>query len=115
MARLWQRRRKSVSHVKHDPAFPENAVDYCLKEAGLQREELNYIAFYEKLLAKFDRLLETYLSYAPSGFKSFRLAMPIWLKEKLHMRRTLQRQFKSARGARFLFTDHHESHAASAF
>ncbi|MEY2430272.1 MAG: carbamoyltransferase [Verrucomicrobiota bacterium] len=100
---------------KHDPAFPENAVDYCLKEAGLRREELNYIAFYEKPLAKFDRLLETYLAYAPVGFKSFRLAIPIWLKDKLHMRRTLQRQFKAARGARFLFTDHHESHAASAF
>ena len=100
---------------KHDPAFPENAVAYCLKETGLQREDLNYIAFYDKPLAKFDRLLETYLAYAPAGFKSFRLAMPIWLKDKLHMRRTLQRQFKSARHAKFLFTDHHESHAASAF
>src|SRR5580765_1398651 len=64
---------------KHDPEFPSNAVAYCLKEAELQVEELDYIVFYEKPLTKFDRLLETYVAYAPAGFKSFRLAMPIWL------------------------------------
>jgi carbamoyltransferase len=100
---------------KHDPAFPANAVAYCLAEAGLKAEDLNCVAFYDKPLTKFDRLLETYLSYAPAGFPSFRLAMPLWLKDKLHMRRTLRQHFHVARKARFVFTDHHESHAASAF
>src|SRR5678815_4209348 len=100
---------------KHDPAFPRNAITYCLKEAGINPEDLKYIAFYDKPLTKFDRLLETYLAYAPVGFKSFRMAMPLWLKDKLHMRRTLHQQFKTAESARFVFTDHHESHAASAF
>ena len=100
---------------KHDPGFPANAVAYCLAEAGLKAEDLNCIAFYDKPLTKFDRLLETYLAYAPAGFPSFRLAMPLWLKDKLHMRRTLRQRFHVARKARFVFTDHHESHAASAF
>jgi carbamoyltransferase len=100
---------------KHDPGFPANAAAYCLAEAGLQAEDLNCVAFYDKPLTKFDRLLETYLAYAPAGFRSFRLAMPLWLKDKLHMRRTLRQRFHVARKARFVFTDHHESHAASAF
>src|SRR5437762_1859452 len=100
---------------KHDPAFPENAIAYCLKEGGLATDKLNYIAFYDKPLTKFDRLLETYLAYAPAGFKSFRMAMPLWLKDKLHMRRTLDQRFKAAQQARLVFTDHHESHAATAF
>src|SRR6267143_6920335 len=85
---------------KHDPGFPTNAVAYCLKEGGLETGQLDYIAFYDKPLTKFDRLLETYLAYAPAGFKSFRLAMPLWLKDKLHMRRTLQQRFKAARNAK---------------
>ncbi|MGA3284192.1 MAG: carbamoyltransferase [Verrucomicrobiota bacterium] len=100
---------------KHDPGFPNNAITFCLKEGGLKAEELNYVAFYDKPLTKFDRLLETYIAYAPWGFKSFRLAMPLWLKDKLHMRRTLRKQFNAACHARLVFTDHHESHAASAF
>lgn len=100
---------------KHDPGFPENAIAYCLKEGGLRAEDLAYIVFYDKPLAKFDRLLETYLAYAPSGFRSFRLAMPLWLKDKLHMRRTLRTRFHTARNTPIVFTDHHESHAASAF
>src|SRR5882672_9656777 len=88
---------------KHDPAFPASAIDYCLKEAGLKPEQLSYVAFYDKPLTKFDRLLETYLAYAPAGFKSFRLAMPLWLKDKLHMRRTLQQRFHAARQARLVF------------
>src|SRR6266550_125175 len=97
---------------KHDPGFPANAIAYCLKEAGLTAEELSYVAFYDKPLTKFDRLLETYLAYAPKGFNSFRLAMPLWLKDKLHMRRTLRQQFRTARQTPLVFTDHHESHAA---
>jgi carbamoyltransferase len=100
---------------KHDPGFPANAIEYCLSEAGLKPVDLNCVAFYDKPLTKFDRLLETYLAYAPAGFRSFRLAMPLWLKDKLHMRRTLRQRFPLARQARFVFTDHHESHAASAF
>ena len=100
---------------KHDPGFPANAIDYCLKEGGIGPEALDYIAFYDKPLTKFDRLLETYLAYAPAGFRSFRMAMPLWLKDKLHMRRTLRQRLTAARRARLVFTDHHESHAASAF
>src|SRR5258708_926535 len=100
---------------KHDPGFPDNAAAYCLKQAALRAQDLDYVAFYDKPLAKFDRLLETYLSYAPAGFKSFRLAMPLWLKEKLYTRRALQSRLNPGRQTRFVFTDHHESHAASAF
>src|SRR5438128_2730624 len=76
---------------KHDPAFPMHAVDYCLREAGLSPDALDYVAFYDKPLTKFERLLETYLAYAPIGFRSFRLAMPLWLKDKLHMRRIIRK------------------------
>src|SRR6059036_3792306 len=100
---------------KHDPAFPANAIAYCLKEAGLTAEQVSYLAFYDKPLTKFDRLLETYLAYAPAGFRSFHLAMPLWLKDKLHMRRTLRQHFHLAKKTPLVFTDHHESHAASAF
>src|ERR1035437_6124081 len=100
---------------KHDPGFPGNAVSYCLEAGGVQPEELDYVAFYDKPLRKFDRLLETYLAFAPAGFRSFRLAMPVWLKDKIHLRRVLRQQLKSALRARFVFTEHHESHAASAF
>jgi carbamoyltransferase len=100
---------------KHDPAFPGRAVEYCLREAGLSPDDLDYVAFYDKPLTKFERLLETYLAYAPSGFRSFRLAMPLWLKDKLYMRRTIRRGLGGTPRARLVFTDHHESHAASAF
>src|SRR5258706_448212 len=101
---------------KHDPGFPSHAIDYCMREAGLSPEQISFLAFYDKPLTKFDRLLETYLAYAPAGFRSFQLAMPLWLKDKLHMPRTLREKFGSAgRRIPLVFTDHHESHAASAF
>jgi carbamoyltransferase len=103
------------TRIKHDPAFPARAVEYCLREAGLSPDDLDYAAFYDKPLTKFERLLETYLAYAPAGFRSFRLAMPLWLKDKLYMRRTLRRGLGGSTRARLVFTDHHESHAASAF
>jgi carbamoyltransferase len=103
------------TRIKHDPAFPFQALDYCLREGSLSPEEVDYVAFYDKPLSKFERLLETYLAYAPRGFRSFRMAMPLWLKDKLHMRRTLRRSLGGAARARLVFTDHHESHAASAF
>src|SRR5438477_13193085 len=97
---------------KHDPAFPAAAIAYCLKEVGLKAEDLNYIAFYDKPLTKFDSLLETYLAYAPAGFRSFRLAMPLWLKDKLHMRRSLQEKFRCEANARVVVSDHDDSRAA---
>ena len=100
---------------KHDPEFPRNAVDYCLREAGLRPEELDFVAFYDKPLLKFERLLETYLAYAPSGIHSFVMAMPVWLREKLMMRRMIRGGLPGRTPASLLFMDHHESHAASAF
>jgi carbamoyltransferase len=103
------------SRKKHDFAFPQNAIEYCLKEAGIGYPDLDHVAFYDKPLLKFERLLETYFAYAPAGFGSFLQAMPLWLREKLHLPRLLDkglgRQFKG----RYLFLEHHESHAASAF
>jgi len=103
------------TRVKHDSAFPSRAIAYCLSEGNLTPADLDYIAFYDKPLTKFERLLENYLAYAPSGFLSFRLAMPLWLKDKLHMRRTIRRALESPTKARLIFADHHETHAASAF
>lgn len=105
---------------KHDAAFPRNALEYCLKKGACTLDQVDYIVFYEKPLVKFERLLETYLSYAPRGFGSFRKAMPIWLKEKLFQKKLLLRELgKALPGAdftdRLLFSEHHLSHAASAF
>ena len=103
------------SRKKHDAAFPAQAMAYCLKAGGIKPEALDYVVFYEKPLAKFDRLVETYLAFAPAGFASFRKAMPVWLKDKLYLRRKLGEELGAAAQARLVFTDHHESHAASAF
>ena len=103
------------TRAKHDPDFPSNAVSYCLAEAGLAPDQLDYIAFYDKPLTKFERLLETYLAFAPAGFASFRLAMPVWLKGKLHLRRAIRAGLGGPTRAKLVFTEHHESHAASAF
>src|SRR5256714_1591330 len=100
---------------KHDPGFPRNAVAYCLEEAGLGPEQLDFIAFYDKPMLKFERLLETYLAFAPSGLRSFLMAMPVWLREKLMMRRMIRGGLPGKSRAPLLFMDHHESHAASAF
>jgi carbamoyltransferase len=100
---------------KHDPGFPARAIAYCLQEAGLAPDQLDYVAFYDKPFTKFDRLLETYLAYAPAGFRSFCMALPLWLKEKLHLRRIIGGSLASAKKIPLVFTDHHESHAASAF
>ena len=100
---------------KHDFGFPTNAVDYCLGEAGLSPNQLDYVGFYDKPFLKFDRLLETYLAFAPVGFRSFLMAMPLWLKQKLHLPREMSRALGGDYNKRFVFTEHHESHAASAF
>jgi carbamoyltransferase len=99
---------------KHDPGYPKNAIEYCLAEGRISAADLDYVAFYEKPLRKFDRLLETYLAFAPRGFRSFSMALPLWLKEKLYIGRTIRRAL-GTRQVPVIFTDHHESHAASAF
>src|SRR5215216_1170040 len=98
---------------KHDHRFPSHAVDFCLRHAGITAKELDYVAFYDKPLLKFERLLETYLDYAPAGLRSFVMAMPLWLREKLWIREQVSKD--AGFGGRVLFTEHHESHAASAF
>ena len=106
---------------KHDAGFPAMAIDYCLREAGVQLSDVTHVVFYDKPLIKFERLIETYLAFAPRGFKSFFAAIPVWLKEKLYLKKTLRREL-SALGAipeknlpPLMFTEHHQSHAASAF
>jgi carbamoyltransferase len=103
------------SRVKHDPAFPRKAVEYCLEAAGLTPADLDYVAYYEKPLAKLDRLIETYAAYSPRGLNSFSMAMTVWLREKLFLRRAIRAGLGGETRARLLFHDHHESHAASAF
>ncbi|MEO0478160.1 MAG: carbamoyltransferase [Planctomycetota bacterium] len=100
---------------KHDASFPQNAVRYCLEQAGLTVEDLDYVAFYDKPILKFDRLLETYLSYAPSGLSSFAKFLPVWLGDKLHTKRLLRKGLGGKPKNPFVFPEHHESHAASAF
>jgi carbamoyltransferase len=100
---------------KHDHRFPAKAVEYCLAEAGLRPDDLDHVAFYDKPILKFERLLETYIAYAPRGFKMFLKGMPVWLKQKLYTQRELDRGLGDAYRGRYVFTEHHESHAASAF
>ena len=100
---------------KYDEQFPVRAIEYCLKEAGLSAGQLDYVGFYDKPFLKFQRLIETYLSYAPQGFASFRKAMPVWLNQKLRLTREMDLGLGHAYRKRYIFTSHHESHAASAF
>jgi carbamoyltransferase len=103
------------SREKYDPRFPTRAIEYCLAEAGIGPEQIDYVAFYEQPLTKFERLIETYMSYAPAGFASFREALPVWLGKKLHLPREIRRGLGRQCRGRILFPDHHQSHAASAF
>ena len=105
---------------KHDARFPVNAVSFCLAKGGLRPRDIDRVAFYDKPFLKFERLLETYLSFAPRGFKSFRMAIPLWLREKLFLRDLLAREMATLDSSvdwsnRLLFSEHHLSHAASAF
>jgi len=100
---------------KHDCQFPSNAVDCCLKEGKITAEQLDYVVFYEKPLLKFERLLETYIGYAPRGFGQFLMGMPVWLRQKLHLPREMDKALHNRYRGRYIFTEHHESHAASAF
>ncbi|QFR48882.1 carbamoyltransferase [Sulfurimonas lithotrophica] len=122
------------TRIKQDDSFPKESIKYCLKEAGINLEDIDYIAFYDKPFIKFERLLETYLTEAPRGFQSFLMSMPVWLKDKLFLKETLAREFKvlfeelnpdctekqskefkSKVIEKFMFGEHHQSHAASAF
>lgn len=100
---------------KHDPDFPIHAIEYCINAAGLKPEQLDYVGFYDKPITKFERLLETYLAFVPSGYRSFRQAIPLWLKQKLHLPREMRLGLQGRYKGSFVFADHHESHAASAF
>ena len=109
------------SRKKHDAGFPGDAIEYCLREGAIDLGDLDRIVFYDKPLIKFERLLETYLTYAPNGFRSFIAAMPVWLKEKLYLKTTLKKELatlgkiKTSRLPQLMFAEHHQSHAASAF
>jgi carbamoyltransferase len=105
---------------KHDSRYPRHAIHYCLGEAGVRLDAVDYVAFYDKPFLKFERLLETYLAFAPRGFRSFRMAIPLWLKEKLFQKRLLGEELRAVEPDfdwehRLLFAEHHQSHAASAF
>jgi carbamoyltransferase len=105
---------------KHDAGFPTHAVEYCLQACRGSLAEVDYVAFYDKPFLKFERLLETYLAFAPRGFTSFSMAMPLWLREKLFQKSLLKKQLKAYAPSfdwerRLLFAEHHQSHAASAF
>ena len=107
---------------KHDPGFPREAIRYCLQEGRIEPNQLQYVVFYDKPLVKFERLLETYLSFAPKGLQSFLTAMPVWLKEKLFLKTLLQDELAAVANGhtttdppKILFSEHHQSHAASAF
>jgi len=108
------------SRKKHDAGFPKDAIEYCLRESGGGLDQVDWVAFYDKPFLKFERLLETYLAFAPRGFRSFAMAMPLWLREKLFQKLYLKRELKAYAAAydweqRLLFAEHHQSHAASAF
>src|SRR5512133_1124127 len=107
---------------KHDPGFPHRAIDYCLQAGGIRLKDVKYLVFYDKPLVKFERLLETYLGFAPKGIQSFLAAMPVWMKEKLLLKSLLVKEFlvheegmAKSELPPMLFCEHHESHAASAF
>ena len=101
------------TRIKHDYNFPQNAVKYCLKEAGITSKELDYVTFYDKPIIKFERILETYLSYTPAGIRSFIKAIPLWIRKKIWMTDLIKKELDY--NGEILFPEHHESHAASAF
>lgn len=108
------------SRKKNDARFPVQSLRWCLAHAGIQGEDVDHVAFYDKPFLKFERLLETYMAFAPRGFSSFRTAMPVWIGEKVFQKDLLRRELKDIDAAlaepnKLLFAEHHFSHAASAF
>ena len=117
---LYAAQEERFSRRKNDASFPEEAIKYCLSESGYVLEDLDYVAFYDKPFLKFERLLETYYAFAPKGFRSFAMAMPVWLKEKLFTKQIIRKSLKKiggthARKIPIVFPEHHLSHAASTF
>jgi carbamoyltransferase len=102
------------TRIKHDYQFPNNAINYCLKEGKISPSDLDYVAFYDKPFLKFERILESYLHYAPAGINSFIKAMPVWIKKKIWIKSLIQEELHGFEG-KILFPEHHRSHAASAF
>ena len=102
------------TRTKHDHEFPKQAIQFCLEFAGITADQLDFVGFYDKPVTKFERLIETYLAFAPEGYRSFRQALPLWLKQKLHVPREI-RQGIQGFNKRIVFLDHHQSHAASAY
>jgi carbamoyltransferase len=102
------------TRIKHDPDYPKNAIEFCLRQGGIEARQLDYAAFYDKPLLKFERILETYLAYAPKGLPSFLKAVPLWIKKKLWIPDLISRSLEGF-GGQVVFPEHHESHAASAF
>ena len=105
---------------KHDPTFPAHAAAFCLEYGGVRMEDMEAVVFYDKPLLKFERLLETYYAYAPRGLKSFMSAIPVWIKEKVFLKKLIRDELKkigctAAQDVKLLFTEHHLAHAASAF
>ena len=107
------------SRTKHDARFPRHAIEYCLREGGIAMDELDHIVFYDKPFLKFERLLETYVALAPRGFRSFKMSIPLWLREKLFQKNLLRDELETFQEdfdkGKLLFCEHHLSHAASAF
>src|SRR5580704_18961130 len=108
------------SRKKHDARFPSHAVEYCLAQEGVRLDQIDRVVFYDKPFLKFERLLETYIAFAPKGLRSFQMAVPLWLREKLFQKSLLHDELKLLGDGfdwmnRLLFTEHHQSHAASAF
>jgi carbamoyltransferase len=108
------------TRIKHDASFPSNAIQFCLEEAALRPDNIDYFVFYDKPFLKFERILESYLAFAPRGFKSFSMAMPVWLREKLFQKDLIRKELEEFEPNRnwekkLLFAEHHQSHAASAF
>ena len=109
------------TRIKHDANFPSNSIKYCIEESDISFDEIENIVFYEKPFLKFERLLETYLAFAPKGFKSFSMSLPLWVKDKLFQKSNLISELSNIFGDtkkikdKILFSEHHLSHAASAF
>lgn len=103
------------TRIKHDHNFPQNAIDFCLKEAGITAKNLDAVVFYDKPFMKFERLMETYVAFAPRGFRSFMMALPLWLGQKLFLPKEIDKGLKDLYDGPIYFTTHHASHAASAF
>lgn len=103
------------TRIKHDFSFPSNAIQYCLREAGIEARQIDAVVFYDKPLLKFERILETYLAFAPLGIRSFMMALPLWLREKLFIPRQIDNGLDNSYEGPIYFSGHHESHAASAF